>query len=164
MTIRPAVSADAPAMAQIYNRELQSDAPTNYATEPQTGESRRNWLEGLQERGYPVWVAEQDGQVVGFGALTPFHPLPGYRFTVTGSLYVDAPLRRTGIGKALGQALIKAGRSLGYHTIIAGINSENRASIALHEGFGFEQVGYFRGIGFKDGRRYDDVCLQLDLS
>jgi L-amino acid N-acyltransferase len=89
--------------------------------------------------------------------------LSGYRFTVSGSIYVKPGRRGAGVGRALSKCLLSAARERGYHCILAGVNSENRASIALLESFGFERVGHFREIGQKNGRWHDDVCLQKIL-
>src|SRR6266702_1003235 len=45
--------------------------------------------------------------------------------------------------------LIARARALGHHTIIAGISAEQTASIRLHAGFGFEEIGRLREVGFK---------------
>ena len=163
LIVRPAVIGDAAAIAEIYNIEVEG-AETNYASQRETVESRAGWISGLKEKGFPVLVAEDvEGQVVGFGALTPFHPLAGYRFTVTGSLYVHANCRGKGVGKILAESLLKAAKKRDVHSIIAGINSNNEASIQLHRSMGFQQVGHFKEIGFKNGKWHDDLCFQLIL-
>ena len=160
--IREARLEDATAIAVIYNAAM-GDGAANYETRLHDGDERRAWLARLVEQGYPVMVGTVAESVVGFGALTPFHIVSGYRFTVSGSLYVAKDYRAQGVGRLLGGALLEAARSRAYHTIVAGINSANSASIRLLETFGFTQVGYFKEIGHRDGRWYDDVCLQLIL-
>lgn len=163
VAVREAKASDVPVITAIYNFEVAS-AHNHYESEPQRVEDRLAWLEGLQRRGYPVLVAEADGEVAGFAALTPFHPLSGYRFTVSGSIYVKAGRRGAGVGRALAAELHRQAVERNFHCILAGVNSENTASIQLLQSFGFEKVGYFKHIGFKNGRWHDDVCLQLLLS
>jgi len=160
MLIRPAQVKDAEAIAAIFNYEVDHGL-SHYGDTRQTIEERSEWIVRLRHGEYPVLVAEEGARVVGFAALTPFHPLSGYRFTVTGSIYVDASIRGAGVGRALASALFAAAKERGYHSILAGVNSENKASITLLKSFGFEQVGYFKEIGFKAGAWRDDVCLQL---
>ncbi|MEB0042437.1 N-acetyltransferase family protein, partial [Pseudomonas sp. MH10] len=42
-------------------------------------------------------------------------------------------------------------------------NSENYASIRLHERLGFRRVGVFESVGFKHGRWVDTVLMQRAL-
>jgi phosphinothricin acetyltransferase len=60
--------------------------------------------------------------------------------------------------------LIRLARQLGHHTIIAGIDSDQPASIALHARFGFTHVGHMKQLGQKFGRWLDVVYMQLMLA
>jgi phosphinothricin acetyltransferase len=160
--VRAATRDDAAAIARIHNQAVATGAGSR-ETREQSEAERRAWLEGLVAKGYPVLVATWGGEVVGFGAVTPFHPASGYARTASGSLYVEASARGAGVGKALGRELLAAARARNVHTIIAGIDAENVASIRLHESHGFERVGHFREIAWRDGRWRDDVCMQLIL-
>lgn len=110
--------------------------------------------------GHPITVAESDGQVVGWGSLSPFHTRSAYRRTVESSVYVRHDRHRQGIGAALLADLIDRARVLGHHTIIAGIDLEQAASIALHRKFAFQEVGHLHEVGFKFNRWLDVVYLQ----
>ena len=160
-SLRLARSEDVSVLTAIYNNEMVC-GNANYESEPQSEADRLSWLEGLQKRGYPVVAAESDGGVVGFAALTPFHSLSGYRFTVSGSIYVQAGYRRRGVGRALCRRLLEEAVERGYHCILLGINSENVASLALLESLGFRRAGHFRK---KDSRMGDGtttfVCRKL---
>ena len=61
------------------------------------------------------------------------------------------------------QELIVRARSLGHHAIIAGIDGEQAASVALHARFHFEKVGQFKQVGFKLGRWLDVIYMELIL-
>ncbi len=159
VAVREANASDVEAITAIYNFEV-AHGHNHYESEPQKIADRLAWLESLQKRGLPVLVADSGHEIVGFAALTPFHPLSGYRFTVSGSIYVKAGQRGAGVGRALAAKLFERAVEQKFHCILAGVNSENTASIRLLESFGFKQVGYFKGIGFKNGRWHDDVCLQ----
>lgn len=160
--VREGCVADASALAALYNQEVLKGT-SNYENEPQTAETRRQWIEGLTQKGFPLFVAENGDEVVGFAALTPFHPLSGYRFTVSGQVYVKDGHRALGVGRALCDRLLIEALERKYHCILAGVNAKNRASIGLLEAFGFKQVGLFKEIGFKNGEWHDDVCLQRIL-
>ena len=49
------------------------------------------------------------------------------------------------------------------HTIIAGIDATNEASLQLHKNFGFEEVACFKQVGYKFKRWLDLKFLQLIL-
>ena len=59
--------------------------------------------------------------------------------------------------------LIGRARSLGHHTIIAGIDRSQQPSLALHESLGFSPAGHLREVGFKFGRWLDVIYAQLML-
>jgi phosphinothricin acetyltransferase len=160
--IREARADDVSAMVEIYNHEVEHGL-SNYESRPQTHAERAEWLAGQERGGYPVRVAELDGKVVGYGALSPFRLIGGYRYTVVATLYIRDGSRGAGIGKKISEALRRDGRERGFHSVIAGVNSRNEISLRLMESMGFERVGYFREIGQKNGEWFDDICLQLFL-
>ena len=112
---------------------------------------------------YPVTVAERDGEIIGWGSLSKFHPRSAYRRTVENSVYVRHDLHRQGIGFALLGDLVERAKSIGHHAIMALIDSGQRGSIALHEKYGFVEVGRLREVGFKFGRWGDVVYMQRML-
>ena len=79
------------------------------------------------------------------------------------AMVLDADQRR-GIGTLLLQELIRRARTLGVHAIIAAIEAEQPASLALHARFQFEPVGHLRQVGFKFGRWLDLIYLELLLN
>ena len=108
-----------------------------------------------------MFVAEADGVFIGFSSIGPFRAWEAYKYTVENSIYVKADCRGKGIGKILLQSLIEASKALDMHTIVAGIDASNTASINLHKQFGFVEVAYFKQVGYKFGRWLDLVFLQL---
>ncbi len=162
IVIRNAESSDAEEIARIYNYEVLH-SEVNYESVPQTVEYRREWIGRIKSLNFPLFVATKNDSVIAFAALTPFNILTGYKHSATGSIYIDPEHQGAGLGKKLALALISSAKQVGIHAIIAGINSENKRSISLLKSVGFEQAGYFKEIGFKNGKWLDDVCLQLLL-
>lgn len=62
------------------------------------------------------------------------------------------------------QALFEELRKRRLRTVCAGITLPNKASVALHEGLGFEPVGIYRAIGWKSGQWRDVGWWQLELT
>jgi L-amino acid N-acyltransferase YncA len=161
MVVRPATSDDAAAISAIYNEAVLNSTAT-YQEEPETVQDRLQWL-GAHGHGHPVMVAEIDGFLAGWAALSRFHPRGAYRFTVENSVYIHVDYRRRGLGRALMLDLIERARQLGHRSIIAIISGDQEPSIELHRSLGFTEVGRLRAVGFKFGRWLDVVNMQLDL-
>lgn len=162
MTIQDASPADAPAIAAIYNDAVVNT--TAIWNEHQVdAANRRAWLTERQGQGYPVLVAVDAGDVVGYASFGDWRAWDGYRNTVEHSVYVRADQRGAGIGKALMLALIDRARTIGKHVMVAGIEAGNIGSIRLHERLGFTQVGLLPQVGMKFGRWLDLAFLQLTL-
>jgi L-amino acid N-acyltransferase YncA len=75
------------------------------------------------------------------------------------SVYVAAASRGRGVGRALLDVLVAASESAGIWTLMAGIQAENAASIALHEAAGFRRLGVQERIGRDAAGAWRDVVL-----
>jgi L-amino acid N-acyltransferase YncA len=71
---------------------------------------------------------------------------------------VAAAERGSGVGRALGQALVRASERAGIWTLEAWIFPENRISMGLCEALGCRVVGVRERLG-KMGDRWRDVVL-----
>jgi L-amino acid N-acyltransferase len=160
--IRPAGSDDLEAMLAIYNDAIVNTTAV-YDYQPRTADAQRQWFETKQAQRLPVLVAVENASIIGFGSFGPFRPWPAYQYTVENSLYVDSAFRRKGAGTALLASLVTAAETSGYHTMVAGIDATNEASLALHRKAGFEPVAHFRGVGWKFERWLDLVFMQRML-
>lgn len=161
--IRPAAPNDLSAILAIYNDAVLTTTAT-YDVEPRTLEHRIAWFEDHQRANLPIFVVVgADEQVVGWSALNRYHERFGYRFTVENSVYVATAHRGQGIGKLLMAPLIDAALERGMHSILAGIDAENAASIRLHASFGFEPVAHYKQVGHKFGRWLDVIYMQRML-
>ena len=160
VTTRLANADDLPALLEIYN-DIIINTTAVWHEAPHTMAMRQEWFDLKKEQGFPVFVAELDNKVVGFSTIATFRPWIGFRFTVENSVYVDKDCRGRGIANALMPPLIAASKALGLHVIVAGIESENAASIALHSKFGFKEVAHFKEVGFKFDRWLDLTFMEL---
>jgi L-amino acid N-acyltransferase len=157
--IRPAGTDDLQAMLAIYNHAIINTTAV-YDYQPRTSDAQRQWFETKQAQRLPVLVAVDNATIIGFGSFGPFRPWPAYQFTVENSLYVDSAFRRKGAGTALLASLVTAAHTAGYHTMVAGIDATNEASLALHRKVGFEPVAHFREVGWKFERWLDLVFME----
>lgn len=160
-TIRLATADDLEAINAIYNHYVSCSTCT-YQEEPEPIEGRRVWFDGRGPQ-HPVTVAVLEGEVIGWGSLSPYHSRCAYRRTAESSLYLDHRFHRRGIGRLVLTDLIVRAKALGHHTLIAAIDSGQTPSILLHERQGFEQVGRFYQVGYKFGRWLDVIYMQKML-
>lgn len=160
--IRPAREADLDAILAIYNAVIASSTAV-YTETPATLADRRDWLGARNGQGYPVLVAEDAGEVVGYASFGDFRPWPGYRHTVEHSVYIRGDQQGKGIGSALVTALFPLAAALDKHVMIAGIDAANEASLRMHARLGFVEAGRFREVGRKFDRWLDLVFLQRFL-
>lgn len=161
--VRQATRKDIPEMLSIYN-DIILNTTAVYDYKPHTIEMRQTWYKTKQEQGLPVFVADENGAVVGFSSIGPFRAWAAYKYSVENSVYVRSDQRGKGIGKLLIPPLIDAAKQLQMHTVIAGIDATNETSIRLHRGFGFVETAHFRQVGYKFGRWLDLKFFQLILN
>jgi phosphinothricin acetyltransferase len=160
-TIRLARTGDLATINDIYNYFVRTSTCT-YQEEPEPLDERRAWFENHGPV-HPVTVAELDGAVVGWGALSSYHERSAYRFTVEDSVYVDHAYQGRGIGAMILRDLIARARLIGHRSIIAGIDADQEASVALHSRLGFQIVGRLPLVGYKFDRWLDVIYMQLLL-
>jgi L-amino acid N-acyltransferase YncA len=163
LLIRPAAAADLAAIAAIYGYHVLHGT-ASFETEPPTLEEIARRHAAVMGHGLPYLAAEAAGEVVGFAYAGPYRPRPAYRFTVEDSVYIRHDCTGKGIGRTLLNAVLQSCEQAGSKQMIAIIgDSENAASIRLHQTAGFEHVGVLRNVGLKFGRWLDTVIMQKSL-
>jgi phosphinothricin acetyltransferase len=132
---------------------------------PPTPAATAGRIAAVRKLDLPWFVAEEDGEVVGYAYASSFRLRPGYRFTAEDSVYVAPDAGGRGVGRMLLSAVIARCEAMGLRRLLAVIgDSGNAASIGLHRSLGFELVGIARGVGFKHGRWVDIVWMQRPLN
>lgn len=158
MLIRPATPADVAAITEIYNQAVLHTT-ASFDTEPKSVADREVWLSARMPQ-HPVLIAEDDGAVVGWGALSRYSERPAYDATVEISIYVHEEHQRKGVGRAITVALLDAASRGPLHSILARICSENVGSIAMVRSLGFTESGTMHEVGRKFGRWLDVVTWE----
>lgn len=161
--IRDATEADLSVVMEIYN-DAVANTTAIWNEILVDLDNRKDWFAARKGRGFPVLVAVVDGAVAGYASYGDWRAFDGYRHTVEHSVYVHRDCRGGGIGRLLMQELIARAAQNGVHVMIAAIESENAASIALHEKLGFRIAGKFSEVGTKFGRWLDLTCMELKVS
>ncbi len=161
MEIRLATPADAEAIRQIYNVEVETSTVTLDLV-PRTLEQQQDYI-ARRTGTYAVLVAVDDRGVIGFGSLSPYRDRPGYNATAEDSIYVHRDWQGRGLGRGLLSELIIVAKAHGFHSIMARVAAGHSASRGLHESLGFLAVGTEREVGRKFGRWIDMDLLQRML-
>ena len=163
--VRNSRDGDVPGMLAIYLHHIRRgvDPGVDGEFEAPDAEDLKRRRRSMNNRKMPHLVAEQAGTVVGYAYAVPFRKRPAYRYTVKHSIYVRSDRLHLGIGRQLMTALIDACAAAGFRQMIGYIDGANVASIKLHEGFGFRQVGYLPAVGYKFGRWTDSIMMQRSL-
>ena len=161
-TVRLATVDDADAIRRIYNHEVLHTTHT-FDIEPRSHADQVAWLRE-REGAFAVIVSVTGGIVSGFASLSPYRPRAAYRTSVESSVYVDASQRGRGLGKLLMVELVSLAAARGFHAMFARISGGHEASIRLHRGVGFVEVGVEREVGRKFGTWLDIVVMQRMLA
>jgi phosphinothricin acetyltransferase len=131
VTIRKATSADVDGLSAVM------------AVRGGTAAEHRERADRLLERLPVLSVAEAGIELVGWSGAQPFEIEPGSspEWLVAGLTVVPA-YRRRGIAARLLQDVVEeVQRSAAGEPVYSVINAQNLASIELHKGLGFEEVG-----------------------
>ncbi|MCW2306739.1 GNAT family N-acetyltransferase [Rhodobium gokarnense] len=163
MQIRPATTCDLDAITRIYGEAVATGTASFELTPPDVVEMALRWSRMI-DAGYPYLVADIDGAIAGYAYAGAYRARPAYYGTVENAIYVDAAFRRRGVARALMEAVIAAAAERDFRQMIAVIgDSDNAASIGLHEACGFRHIGTFKSVGYKHGRWLDTVMMQREL-
>lgn len=159
--IRLATPDDAAAIREVYRPSIEESA-ASFEMEVPSIDKMRNRIEHCL-RDYPWLVFDDEQGVCGYAYAGPHHPRAAYRWTANVSVYVDRRAHRQGIARRLYLALFKILEQQGVRSVLAGISVPNPASHAFHEALGFQQVGSFPGVGYKQGQWLDVSWWSLPL-
>jgi phosphinothricin acetyltransferase len=158
--LRPVTPEDKAAVIDIFNYYVEN----TFAAYPDQKVPYEFFGMLLQlSKGYPFYVAEAGGKVIGYGLLRPHVPFGTFRRAAELTCFIAPGYTGQGAGKAILDRLAGDARGLGVDTILASVSSENDGSIGFHKKYGFAECGRFRKAGRKSGKDFDEVWLQLFL-
>ncbi len=162
--VRAAELGDLPSIREIYNHYVLNSSITLDDT-PWTFPALRRKFELSTQKGMPWIIAESpSGQLLGFAYVFPWKEKAAYRFSVENHIYLGPASTGKGLGKVLMAELIERSRAAGLKEMIAVIADKNaEASIRMHEGFGFKDVGHMGRVGYRFDRWLGSVMMQKSL-
>jgi L-amino acid N-acyltransferase YncA/DNA-binding transcriptional ArsR family regulator len=154
VTVRALEPGDWAAVRRIYGEGIATGIATFETTVPNRASLDAKWLPEHR------WVAEVDGELVGWTAMSPVSTRDCYSGVAETSVYVADGHRGRGIGKTLLYKQVTAADTAGLWTLQTSIFTENRASIALHHTAGYRTVGIRERIAQVDGVWHDTVLIE----
>ncbi|MGK7881392.1 MAG: N-acetyltransferase family protein, partial [Crocosphaera sp.] len=128
-----------------------------------TVESRLKWFQERDTNHYPIWVIENDNQVVGWVSLQHFYGRPAYKNTAEISLYIAEKCRGQGIGKKLLGYVIEESPKLELTNLLGFIFAHNQPSLNLFKKCKFQQWGYLPRVAKLDNIERDLIIMGLHL-
>lgn len=151
MNIRIAQRKDLNQIVDIYNQAIAAGNRTA-DTIPVATSEKGTWFENHNPDKYPIYVAENKGDILGYLTLSPYrkgrHAL---RYTAEVSYYIHFNHHQKGIASALMQYAIDQCSVLQIKTLFAILLMTNNASIRLLEKFGFTKWGEMPGVADFNG-------------
>jgi len=161
--IRKANNSDVAAITEIYSYHVLNGT-ASFEIDPPDAKEMAARMADIVSRGLPYLVAESGNKIIGFAYATRYRPRVAYRFTLEDSVYVHHEHAGRGIGAALLEEVIRCCKEWGCRQLVAVIgDSQNKASVRVHEKLGFRHSGVLHGVGFKFDRWIDTVFMQLSL-
>ncbi len=154
MKVRALHHDDWPAVARIYAEGIATGLATFESKVPEWHDWDSAHLMDCR------LIAEEEGDVLGWAALSPVSGRCVYGGVAEVSVYVAASARGRGVGSALLEELIRESEQAGLWTLQAGIFPDNEPSIAVHVKHGFREVGVRHRIGRLNGQWRDVALLE----
>jgi L-amino acid N-acyltransferase YncA len=156
ITVRQATPADADAIASIYNDGIRGRGAT-FETRERT---RADILAWFADPRFPILVADDLGEVVGWAAASSYRARECYAGIAEYSIYVATSHHGRGVGNVLMPHFLEALEQAGFWKVLSRLFPENAASRALCARHGFREVGVYQRHGRLDGAWRDTLIVE----
>lgn len=103
----------------------------------------------------PWLVCKNNNNVIAYAYASEHRSRAAYQWSRELSVYVHKDWSRKGIAMALYHSLIELLKLQGYRNTFIGITLPNIASVKFHEKMGYQSVGIYHKVGFKNGQYHD---------
>jgi len=158
---KPLTEADREAVVDIFNYFVENDFAA-YPEQKVPYEIFDRFVTATA--GYPaVGVHADDGAVVGFGFMRPYHYADTMRRTAEITYFLLPEHTGHGVGTRILEYFIEEAIKMGIEIFLASISSLNEQSLNFHRKHGFTECGRFVQIGRKKNRDFDVVWMQKFL-
>jgi L-amino acid N-acyltransferase YncA len=144
--IRRATAADARGIAEVHvgswRHAYRGLLPDGFLDRLSVEEREASWREAFRDRGAAVFVAEEEGRVIGFASFGPSRDGDaGPEVGEIPAIYVDPTVVGAGVGRALLDAAIEAMREAGYRRATLWVLEANAHARRFYERAGWRWDG-----------------------
>lgn len=162
ISIRPAIatsmdSSDPQQIAAIYNHYVDIGSAT-FDRVHWTTDRVESFLAVPSPDGW--YVAEFDGQILGWASARQFSDRHGFRFSCETAIYLKPQAHGGKIANSLQEQIETHCRQNQIHHAVAKIIADNDRSLSFHYRHGYELVGTQKEIGHINGQWSDVTILQ----
>lgn len=154
VSVRDLKEKDWPEVEKIYEEGLATRMATFETSSPGWESWDKSHLKECR------FIAEEDGKILGWAALSPVSDRCVYGGVAEVSVYISEAARGKGVGGTLIQELIQASEKNNIWTLQSSMFPENKASNRLHLKFGFREIGIREKIGKLDGEWRDTLMME----
>jgi L-amino acid N-acyltransferase YncA len=158
--IRAATTADAAAVAEIYNWYVANTVIT-FEVDPVSADEMAQRIAGVLAA-HEWLVLESEGELLGYAYAGRFRERAAYLLATESTIYLRHGLEGKGLGGPLYAELVRRTFARGYRHLVGAIALPNEPSVRLHERLGFVKAGHLFRIGRKFDRWVDVGNWQLE--
>ena len=158
--IRSATTADAAAIAEIYNWYVAHTVIT-FEVDPVSADEMAQRIATVLAA-HEWLVLESEGELLGFAYAGRFRERAAYALATESTIYLRHGLEGKGLGGPLYAELVRRTFARGYRHLVGAIALPNEASVRLHERLDFVKAGHLVRIGRKFDRWIDVGNWQLE--
>lgn len=159
--IRLVAEKDTVALRDIYAYYVEQTHVSFEYTAPTNEEFRNRILATTEE--FPWLVCLQNDKVIGYAYAHKHRVRDAYQWSPESTIYIAPDFHAKRIGSILYTTLFDVLRLQGYNNVFAGVALPNEKSIGIHQRLGFEEIGIFKNVGYKNGKWHDTRWFQLNL-
>ncbi|NNL18848.1 MAG: N-acetyltransferase [Boseongicola sp.] len=153
--VRPAELRDAPGIAAALNPVIRD---TTISFKP--NELSLSEVDELISNAAGIFVAEDQGAIIGYASYDQFRKGAGYARSMEHSIILTPDARGKGVGRILMRAVEDHARTAGVGSLWAGVSGENPGGVVFHARLGFETVAVLPKVGFKFNRWLDLTLMR----
>lgn len=161
MIIRTAQVSDLEQINAIYNWHSENGFST--FCEIQSIDNRKEWFKKFNSPKHIALVAEADNQIIGLACSFAYRDGGVFFNTVETSIYLHPSWMGQGLGSKLYKELFNSLKDKGIHRVVVGIALPNDSSVAIHQKFGFEEIGVFDEYAYYKGQYRSSIWMQKKL-
>jgi phosphinothricin acetyltransferase len=147
---RDATSGDLPQIVAIYNSTIKTRMVTA-DLEPVSVQSKLPWFQQHTAGKRPLWVVENQNNLIGWVSFQNFYGRPAYNATAEISIYLHPDYRGKGFGERILLYSMKECQKFGINTLLGFIFAHNEPSLKLFLNAGFEEWAHLPNIAMLDG-------------